>query len=101
MNEKIKQIIDRIWGEYEIIISPGATHPNYGWAFTSKYQEQIFKDNMAKFAEIIIEECIQSVERDKLRTYKNEEFVLYECEYNRQSTHIQKLIEHALDVKDD
>ena len=59
MNQKIKEIYFPLWKNYSIKIEPSENNPEYGFVYTTEYQEELFHSNMEKFAELIIRECIK------------------------------------------
>lgn len=61
MNERIKDIYSLIWKSLDVTITPNREHEHFGWAFTKDHQNQLFDENMKKFAELIIQECIEQV----------------------------------------
>jgi hypothetical protein len=63
MNEKLKELYFPLWKNYSITIRASENNDDYGFAYTTEYQEELFHSNMEKFAELIIRECLEACSR--------------------------------------
>jgi hypothetical protein len=74
MNEKLKELYFPLWKNYSITIRASENNDDYGFAYTTEYQEELFHSNMEKFAELIIRECIDILNPEGDLTSMREEY---------------------------